>query len=180
MNKPYFEEFQSFRQTRWIWYILIIFTLLLVLPVLYGVYGQFAMGIPWGDKPMKDSELIVISMLSLAGFGLVTFVLLSVKLVTRIDQEGIHYRFVPQKSKWSRIHKDDIVEFEVRKNLNFFASGGVGYHKNFFRKTTSMTIRGSAHLWLRLRNNTKLIIGTQDPENLERSMRRLMLKEGIG
>lgn len=177
MSRPYFEEYQSFRQTRWIWYVIIPFTIILLLPIGLGLYQQIFQGIPWGDKPMSDSSLILVLMLCLVSAGFAITLLLSVKLVTRVDVEGIHYRFFPQRSKWRIIRKEDVVQFEVRRNLNFFASGGIGYHKNIFRKTVSMTIQGGIHLWLKLYDGNQLIIGTQNPEALERSVKRLFSKE---
>src|SRR5689334_7881789 len=106
MERPYFEESQWLRHTRWIWFILVPGILALLIPFLYGLYWQVLRGEPWGDKPLTDSGLIATSLVTVAGLVLVMFIILSVKLETRIDRDGIHYRFFPNKPKWNLIRKN--------------------------------------------------------------------------
>src|SRR5688572_1006728 len=170
MERPYFEESQWFRHTRWIWFILVPAVLALLIPLLYGLYWQLAKGEPWGNEPMSDAGLITTSLLAVTGLVVVVFIILSVKLETRVDREGIHYRFFPNKPKWNQIRKIDILEIEVRKKRNILTMGVIGFHKDIFKKTLSMTISGRSHLYLRLQTNQRVMIGTQQPEELERAV----------
>lgn len=177
MERPYFEESQWLRQTRWIWFILVPGVLALLIPLLYGLYWQLAQGESWGNEPMSDAGLITISLLTVAGLVGVLFIILSVKLETRVDRAGIHYKFFPNKPKWNQIRKTDILEIEVRKKRNILTMGIVGFHKNIFKKTLSMTISGKSHLYLRLHTNQRVMIGTQHPEELERALKRFLSNE---
>jgi len=116
-------------------------------------------------------------LLTVAGLAFVMYIILSVRLEVRIDREGIHYKFFPNKPKWNLIRKVDILEVEVRKKRNIFTMGIVGFHKDIFKKTLSMTICGKSHLYLRLQTHQRVMIGTQSPEELERAVKRLLSNE---
>lgn len=174
MSRRYFEEIQLFRQNLWLWYIFAAFSMLLMIPLLYGMYQQLVLGDPWGDKPLSDNGLAMLFLFSLAGWLLVMWILYSVRLEVYIDNEGLHYSFFPHSAAWKVITKNQIVSYEVRHSRNLFEMGGIGYHRNRFRKTRSMTIRGSKHIRLILPGNSKLLIGTQKPEEFDRALRRLL------
>jgi hypothetical protein len=174
MPGPHFEETQLFRNNRWVWFLFVPFSLLLFLPLLYGLYWQLMRGQPWGNEPMSDEGLLILFLAAMASWACVMWILLSVSLETRVDEEGIHFKFFPHRPQWTLIRKQDIASYEIRRKRNFFEGGIIGYHRNILTKTRSMTIRGRVHLQLLLVNGQKFNIGTQDPDGMERAMRRLM------
>ncbi|MFD1001018.1 hypothetical protein ACFQ21_16950 [Ohtaekwangia kribbensis] len=174
MSRRYFEETQLFRQNLWVWYMFAAFSLLLIVPLLYGMYTQLILGQPWGDKPMSDNGLAILFLLSLGGWMVVAWILYSIRLEVYIDDEGVHYFYFPNSPSWKVITKDQIVSYEVRQRRNLFDMGGIGYHRNRFKKLRSMTIRGSKHIRLILPGNHKVLIGTQNPEEFDRALRRLL------
>lgn len=174
--RPYFEEKQSLRQTQWIWFVIVVVIMATVGPVLPMVYTQLIEGVPVGNQPMSDTGLIIFSIFMIATAALTSWVLLSLQLETFVDTEGIHYKLFPFKPKWKLVRKESIQEYEFRSKRGFL-DGKAGYNKNIFNKTISVHISGGQHIRLLLDDQWKLLIGTQNPEEFERAMRRVMMKE---
>ena len=177
MSGVLFQETQSFRETRWIWLIIIPFSVILCIPFMYGLYWQLVQGEPWGDKPMSDYALILTSSLTFVLMSVVIWIILSVKLEVSIDNKGVHYRFFPVRPRWILIPANDIDSYEINSKGNFFTTGGLGYHRNFFKKKQSMTIHGGAHMVLRLKNGQRILLGTLQPSELGRTMEKILKKE---
>jgi hypothetical protein len=176
MSRSYFEEVQRFRDNRWVWVMVIAIALAALLPLAYGLYWQLGKGQPWGEQAMANGELIALFFFVLLMAALVTFMLLSIKLELRIDEDGVHYKFFPVKNKWQLITTDQIAEYSFEKRYRFFAMAGIGHHRNLLTKTRSFRVRGSDHLFLKLRNGEKLLLGTHDLGNVEWAMKKLMTK----
>jgi len=174
MSRPYFEEVQKFRDNRWMWVIVFGASLSSILPLANGLYWQLYKGELWGNEPLSNNGIIMLFLVVLISLGIASAVLLSMKLEVKIDHEGIHYRFVPIKPKWQLITKDQIAEYKLVPRFKLFQSGGVGHHRNRLTKTRSFRIQGGKHLYLRLHNGEKLLLGTQNLEGIEWAMKRLM------
>lgn len=171
--RRHFEEVQMFRESRWIWYIFIPFTLVTFIPIGSGIYQQLVLRHPWGDRPMNDATLLGLFFFTLLCWCLVAWMLYSVKLEVYIDTEGIHYRFFPNRYTWRLIVKGEIVSYEIHRKKNIVETGGIGYHRNLFRNSRSMIIKGSVYIRFVLSGNRKILIGTQNPEAFDRAIRRL-------
>jgi hypothetical protein len=174
MPRSYFEETQTFRENRWIWILAIITSIITLLPMADAVYWQLFRGEPWGNEPLSDSGLLGLFAFVLLAWGIAMAMLISIRLDVRIDDQGISYRFVPIKSKWQKVTKEEIANYSIRKKFSLLQSGGFGYHRNRLTRTWSMRIRGSHHLALALKDGRKLLLGTQNPESLEHAMKRLV------
>lgn len=175
-TRRYFEEVQSMRQTRWVWYVLVPFLLVTLLPVIYLIYWQLILGERLGDTPMTDTELILFcSIMTTITVGTV-WLFLSSKLEMYIDRDGIHYKFFPLSPHWKLIRKENITDVEICRKRNFLTMQ-TGYHKTPSLKTISMIVSGSLHIRLRLEDRWKMMIGTQNPEDFERAIRRLMTND---
>lgn len=174
MNRPYFEETQSFRDSRWLWIVVVISFLVTLLPLVDGLYWQLVKGKPWGDKPLSDGGLLALTAFVLATWGLAMAVLISFRLDVRIDDSGVHYKVVPIKMKWQTAGREQILTYSVEKKFRLLQSGGFGYHRNRFTGTRSVRISGSYHLSLMLKNGNKLLLGTQNPDELDKAMKKLI------
>lgn len=174
MTTPYFEEIQRLRDNRWIFVLIFAVALGALIPLLYGIYWQIGQGIPWGDTPMKDSELITLIIVLLSSVGLLTFMLVNLKLETRIDATGIHYRMFPVKSRWRMVAISEIESYNFADRYKPFESGGIGHHRNVLKNTRSFRISGGKHIILKYKNGHRLLIGTQDPAGMEWALRKLM------
>ena len=147
--------------------------------LIYACITQLGMGKPWGNNPMSDTTLIVITVILL----LVTVCFLFIRLDTVINREGVYYRMFPyhlsyQFKTWE--HISEAVVMKIRpisefggwgirfKILNF---GGRGIHIGFGSK--SYTISGNKTLKLELKNKKSIYIGTRKPEELSEFLIKL-------
>ena len=176
MSRSYFEEVQMLRDNRWIWMLIIAFSLLALLPLMDGLYLQLIRGKPWGDKPMSDQGLIFMFAFVVICLSILVWMLLSLKLETKIDEQGIHVRLFPFKPKWQLITSDDVIDYSFEKRFRFLDSGGIGYHRNCLKRQRSFRIGGGNHLSMKLKNGETLLLGTQDLLGIEWALKKLMLK----
>ncbi|MFW5706007.1 MAG: hypothetical protein ACOCX8_03300, partial [Bacteroidota bacterium] len=91
MSKALFKESQKFKQ-KW---VIAVIAIPLSLAV-WGIIQQVILGKPFGNNPAPDLALILFLVVPLLLLGFY----LMLTLYTRIDREGIRYRFAP-------IHRTD-------------------------------------------------------------------------
>ncbi len=176
MPRVYFEEVQKFRDKPWIWILAVLISIASLLPLVNRANVQLIRGDQWGNTPVSNTSLILlIAFISLC-WAVLIFMLFSIKLEVTIDEEGIHYRFYPIMAKMELITMDQITEYKLEKRFRFFDAGGIGYHRNRLRNTKAFRISGHKHLFLRLKDNSKIRIGTQNLEGIEWAMDRLTKK----
>lgn len=129
---------------------LLIFTLTVVFNwVLYFYFSYTDLNVFYG------------SMLSI---GLLTSFFFSLRLYTRIDSEGVHYRFFPFHFSWRSISWKEISKKEIRQYKPWSEYGGWGLR--WGKSGWAYTISGKTGLQLILKNNKKLLIGTSNSETL--------------
>jgi hypothetical protein len=175
MARVYFEETQVLGNNRWVWVFAIAFSLVTLLPILNGLYWQLAEGEPWGNKPMSDNGLIALFLTVLISWSLAAFFLLTMKLETKIDEQGFHYKFFPLKPKWHLIPREDIATYKIEKSFRLFdGSKKIGYHRNIFTNTRSFRILGKGRLFLNLKNGQRFIFGTQNPDSFEHAITKMI------
>ncbi|HPR59226.1 MAG TPA: DUF6141 family protein [Bacteroidales bacterium] len=163
MAKIQFTEKQKFNQI-WLWIILIIPLLLVV----WGFVQQVIIGKPFGNKPTPDWMyllllLILGGILALFGFT---------KLETLIDTEGIHYRFTPFYRTFRKISWDETNRVYVRKYSPILEYGGWGVRYGI--KGKALNVSGNKGLQIEFTNGKKLLIGTQQPEELQKVLNQLV------
>jgi hypothetical protein len=152
-----FKEKQRFRQP-WVWGLMG----LLLLLALWGFIQQVVWDTSFGNNPAPDwvLGLILLFMATLSWF------LWIFELQTRIDQEGIAFRWFPfQKSfkllPWEKIEKVEIVGYRPLADY-----GGWGIRYGYRGK--AHTVSGKTGLDIYLKDKKKpLLIGTQKPEELQ-------------
>jgi len=116
-----------------------------------------------GDKAEGHPEAIVIPLV-VAGLVLALFGFSSLK--TSINEQRIYVKFIPFMVKAKEINWDDVVYAEVKKYDPLFQYGGWGYRKGWKRKKMALNVYGNTGLELHLKDDTKLMIGTQKKESL--------------
>lgn len=176
MSKAWFDEIQRLRDNRWLWAFLVFMTLTIFLPLGFGMHQQFVLGQPWGNEPVNDKGFIILMVFVAVSWGVAMFMLISMTLETRIDENGIHYRFVPLKPKWRTIRIEEIRTFTFEERFKFFDSGKIGHHYNVFKKQRSFKIWGGKHIAITLSEGSRLLLGTQNLEAMEWAMKKLMSK----
>lgn len=176
MARPYFEEVQRLRNNPWIIVLIIAVAIGSLVPLIYGIYWQIGQGIPWGNEPMTDNELIGLTIFILITVIILGFMLGNLTLETRIDSDGIHYRMFPLKQRWRLVSVAEIEGYSLERHYKLFESGGIGFHRNLIKRTTSIRISGGKHLSIRLHTGQRVLLGTQSLEGVEQAMRKLMTK----
>jgi hypothetical protein len=100
------------------------------------------------------------------------------KLKTRVDENGIHFKFSPFQSSYKIVKWNQISNVYIRKYNAFSEFGGWGYRfssKNNIGKV--YTAKGSVGLQLVLKDGSKILIGTQKKEELQRVITNYKNKE---
>ena len=169
-----FYEQQNFKK----WKAAIFFAII-ALPFIIGCIIQVGFGKQWGNNPLPDIALLIITLI-LVLFGLIFFF---VRLSTVIDRDGIYIQMFPMQWKYKFIPWDSIIKAEVRKTSLFM--GDIGflpiYKYSFYmfgvygfsKKNIIAKISGNIVLQLDLVNREKIVIGTQSPEELMEFLEKL-------
>jgi hypothetical protein len=164
-NKEFHEE-QQFRQP-WLWILLLVLAVCITVVFVQGFYTQLYLGLPWGERPMSDTALLITGTLSIvftAGFGWLFYQL---KLVTEVDSDGIHIRFFPLTRKHIRF--EDISSCEVRIYRPIREYGGWGIR--FSRKGRALNVSGNRGVQLEFLQGMPLLIGSQQADDLARAIK---------
>jgi len=159
-NNMLYREVQHFRQV-WLW--------LLVLGIagvtLYAMVQQLFLGTPFGNNPASDSVLIVIVIIF--GFIFPIFFYL-VNLTTELRGDGLYYRFFPIHLSFQRISLEDLKSWEARTYSPLREYGGWGIR--WGAKGKAYNVGGNRGVQLELTNGSRILIGSQRPEELAQAI----------
>jgi len=142
--------------------------------LLYGNILQFVYHQPWGDNPVSDNGLILMTVLILVVLAVSAYLLFGSRLVTEINSKGIMYNFYPFFKKEKHISKDLIITHELRKYKPIMEYGGWGIKKGQKGRGDAFNVKGNIGLQLVLKDGKKVLFGTQRPDALKRAMMKLM------
>jgi hypothetical protein len=144
----FFEETQRFRQT-WLWLLIGATCLLaIIVPVVSS------------DIPVKSGDMLIFMITPL----LVVLMFFILRLNTRIDKDGIWFRFVPFHFKEKFISWKDVEKAEVVKYSPLAEYGGWGI--KYGRKGRAYNVSGNMGLFITLKNKKTIMIGTRKPEEM--------------
>ncbi|HAO09274.1 MAG TPA: hypothetical protein DCQ50_20360 [Chryseobacterium sp.] len=136
---------------------------------LFGVYKQVIMGQQFGNNPMGNLGLVILTVVTL----LLTLIFLNFCLDTIIKKDGIYVRFFPFHLKFQYYSWDRLTKVFVRKYSPILEYGGWGFRLGFFGKETAYTVSGDKGLQLEFTDNKRLLIGTNKPEELIEALRKI-------
>ena len=145
MAKATFEESQRF--SRW-------WLGMLVGGMVAGIAA--ALSDPDPDKYWGLALVVVVT-------GGVSLLIGRVRLLTRIDGYGIHYRFTGFMG-WKQISWSDMEKAELRTYNAITEYGGWGYRRGWYKKGMALTVGGDKGIQMHLLNGKKLLLGTHEPE----------------
>lgn len=133
----------------------------------------------WTNKVDKSFTANLDLVLCVSIIILVFFFLFSIKLKTRIDNEGIKYQFYPIHFKIKFIPWREINKVYTRKYSPIAEYGGWGYRINFFnkKKGNAINVSGNIGIQLELNSGKKLLIGTKLKEKAEQVLQYYKNKE---
>lgn len=153
MSEVLFQERQYFRQ--WFVWLPLLGTDVLFL---WGLVQQLCMGEPWGDKPMSDLGLVLMSLLMFALTGM----FMAMHLRTEITTEGVRIFFFPLTRRfiaWDEVEQASVVEYNP-----LLEYGGWGLR--WGSKGRAYNVSGRTGLQLVLKDGKNVMIGTQRGEEL--------------
>lgn len=165
-----YKETQSFRQ----WYIWIILIGINGLWV-FGIYRQVIQGIPFGNNPVSNNGLLLIAFLTVAFslfFG-------NIKLTTIVKEDGIYVQFFPLQLSLKKYAFSELAHIYIRKYSGLKEYGGWGYRFGI-NGGMAYTASGSDGLQLVTIDGKKLLIGTQNPDELKEVLLRLNQYRPVG
>lgn len=162
MSKALFTEKQKFRQ---IWAMIILIGVSVIM--VFGFVRQIILGIPFGNNPAPDWMMYLMVFIPVAIFGL----FLALTLNTRLDSNGIVFRFFPLHLKERQIKWDAVKKVYVRKYKPIAEYGGWGFRKG--RSGLAYNTSGNMGLQIELKDGKKILLGTQKPEELKRTLEKL-------
>lgn len=171
MAKELFSEQQQFNQII-IWILVGIGTIPMMAILGWGIYQQLILGQPWGDEPMSDLGLLLVTLLCLGIMIGVVLLLRYLKLETKVDRWGIHYRFSPLINQWREINKTDILEYRIKKYS--FRGYGIRWGLDGIK---TLNVKGNKGIEFHYGENKRLIIGSQQPELFLAALDKMMKPE---
>lgn len=152
MHGRIFKEEQTYRGT-WVMYLI----LMLEIPTLVLVTTLVLNS----DTDQKEGIIGLVFVLFI--MTMVMAFIFNLKLTTRIDSSGIHYRYFPL-IKWRKIPKEQIRSAEVISFSPLTDHGGWGIKGN--STTKAYTVIGDKGLLLDVDEKKKIVIGTQKSHEL--------------
>lgn len=152
-----FKEQQYFRQS-WLWILLTGINGLFI----FGLVKQVLFGEVFGNNPMNNETLIIITMITLV----ITISFIFIRLETVIDQVGIHYQYFPFQTTVKTITWDRISKSYVRQYNPIAEYGGWGLRLGLFGSGQAFNVSGNQGLQIVYDNGKKFLIGTQKPNEI--------------
>lgn len=156
----FYREVQRFRQP-WLW--------LLVAGVsgvsIWSFIQQIILGRPFGQNPAPDVGVIIIAIVFGLGFPVLFF---AINLTTEVRSDGLYVRFFPFHLRFQRIAAEGLTNYEVQTYRPIRDYGGWGIR--YGRGGRAYNVSGDRGVMLELSGGSRLLIGSQKPEELANAM----------
>lgn len=120
------------------------------------------------DPPDETKGIVLISAFLM--MLLITAVMIIARLETSITEQGIYYRFYPFHQKPRHIHWREIRFCFIRRYRPILEYGGWGFRIGIFGKGNAINTKGCDGLQLVFHNGKRLLIGTQVPDALKKTL----------
>lgn len=160
-EKIEFYEIQKFKQKP----LIVVVVISAIFPLLFFVYGYYLQSvkhISFGDKPLSNQGLLISIVISLIFCISILLLFFSSKLETYITKSGIHVRLFPFM-KFKTYSFDNIKRFKIREYSPILDYGGWGIRIGPAGR--AFNVYGKIGIQLLLKDGTRLLIGTQEPDN---------------
>ena len=162
-----FEETQRFNQP-WLWIVIVGVSLLVIVQVPISlIYAA-------GEDPLPTSSILAIIFSLVFAVGLNALFIYS-RLITRIDKNGVGITFKPFFNKEKIIRWAEVEKVFVRKYKPLWEYGGWGIRNRWNSKAYNTS--GNIGLQLILKTGKKVLIGTQESEEMESFLKKCILTD---
>ncbi len=149
-----FTERQKFTQV-WLWLILVGS---LLVPMAITAYQVMAKGEHFDAATYITAIALPVSIL---------FLMWSFRLDTKIDSEGVHYKFFPFHIKYKTIAWAEISKAYIRQYKPIVEYGGWGIKYGLGDKGKAINVKGNIGFQIELSTKKKVLIGTQEGEAIK-------------
>jgi hypothetical protein len=166
-SEPLFRETQQFRQ-RWLWWLLLPSNLLVIAIFGYGLYQQLILGQPWGERPLSDIALIIVSLLSIGLSLAVSYLFQQMKLITEVRSDGLYLRFFPLRARLIDFSNISHCAQRIYQPIKEYGGWGIRYS----RQGKAYNISGNDGVQLEFQQGKPLLIGSQRAGELEQAIRQ--------
>ncbi|HHB52059.1 MAG TPA: hypothetical protein ENK75_03300 [Saprospiraceae bacterium] len=158
-DKIYYTEHQKFTQW-WLWLLILSLNLFFIVNLFKSI------GVDHTDTP-DTKILFIVSVLNI----LLTVLFFSIRLDTRIKKSGIEVRLFPFRRNYKHFYWDKIAKIYTRVYKPILEYGGWGVR--YGSKGKALNISGNKGLQIEFTTGKKLLIGTQNPEEINRILKQL-------
>jgi hypothetical protein len=168
-----FKEIQRFKRW-WVWVMLLAVNGIFA----YAIVQQVIFDKPFGNTPMSNTNLLLISFIPLS---LLVFVF-SIRLDINISSAGIRYRYYPFQLSETLIEWEELSEAYMRKYSSFYEYGGWGIRVGNVKTNRAINTSASCNIGLQLefKNGSSLLIGTRRPNEIKEILNQLSEAGKIG
>ncbi|MEM0448896.1 MAG: DUF6141 family protein [Methanomassiliicoccales archaeon] len=161
-----FREVQRLRQP---WVLAIVFGITLMAWAM--AFSQLVLGVPLGNNPATDWQMVVILML--VGVLFPAFIL-SLELSVEVRRDGLFLRYRPFHRKYIDLKLNTVVSVQAMtyRPLRDFGGWGIRYG----RGGTAYSMSGNEGVQLTYPKNRHIMIGSLRAQELEMAIRSVMRK----
>ncbi len=163
-----FVEEQKFTQL-WL-HILLIISFIVTTAVVVKEYVE---------SNTDNNDALVELIIVFGSMVLVYLLIFSLKLKTRIDENGFQFRFIPFHFTVRSINWNEIEKVYTRKYDAIAEYGGWGMKGGMFwrkSKGVAYNVKGDIGLQLELKNGKKILVGTQKEDEVKRVLQTYSIK----
>lgn len=159
-DKILFKEVQSFRYT-WVWWIMLI--------VCFGCTALIAYHFSIDER---NSEAVLAGLISLGSILLAIILIHFMKLELCVTPKAIYCSYFPFIKKRTYT-QDNVTQVKVRKYSAITEFGGWGIKYSISGKGWVYNVKGNTGLQLYLSNDKKVLIGTQQSDELSAAIEQV-------
>jgi len=128
----------------------------------FGVWQQVIGGTPWGNRPMSDPLLALVTLVTFLVPGVTLWLLYSIRLTTVVDRRGVEVHLWPVRRR--HISFTEIRSVAARDYNPILEYGGWGLR--FGSKGWAYNARGRRGVQLELSKGFPVLIGSQRANEL--------------
>jgi hypothetical protein len=140
--------------------VLWMFTLPFIAFFTYAIVQQMILGNPLVDYPMSNTKLVLSTCLL---SSIVLFFYFN-NLETQIKKDGVYVKYSPYDTSFKFFAWEKISKCYVRTYSPLLEYGGFGLRSG--KSGAAYNVSGEEGLQLEFQNKSKLLIGTQKPEEI--------------
>ena len=135
--------------------------------MLYGSYKQLVLGEVWGNKPISDIALIIITLIVVILTLAITWFIFNLELIVEIKNKQVHYKLRPIFSE-KVIHFSELESWVIKpiNPINPITQFG-GYGWRVTPKSKAFIINGKNALFLKPKEGKKIVLDTNKPIELK-------------